>query len=80
MTKIKIETVVLVDGVRIDAYLAPDRSRLLEAREQAIKRLEDLEFKTQETKDEIAEARRNLAEAIEAFDAEYAARKAAAAK
>lgn len=74
---IKIEkNVTLLDGTRPSQYGAAARSNLIERQEDTIKTLEALEFKTQETLDEIAALRANLTEVIAAFDAEYAARKA----
>lgn len=80
MTPIKIETATLVNGDRIDHYNAAARSELLRQHEAEIKRLEGLEFKTQETKDEIAALRAGVEAAIKAFDEDYAARKAAQGK
>ena len=77
MTPIKIETATLVNGVRIDHYDADARSELLRRHEAEIKRLEALEFKTRETKDEIAALRAGVEDAILAFDEDYAKRKAA---
>ena len=80
MTPIRITKPTLVDGNQISDYTARDRSALLSQHENEIKRLEALEFKTQETKDEIAALRAGVVAAIAEFDAEYAARKAAEAK
>ena len=80
MKPIKIETVVVIDGLRVDGYDAGARSALLARHEQEIKRLEALEFKTQETKDEIAALRAGAEAAMKAFDADYAKRKAAKPK
>mgnify|MGYP003604128565 FL=1 len=77
MTPIKIENPTLVNGDRIDHYNAAARSELLRQHEAEIKRLEALEFKTQETKDEIAALRAGVEAAIKAFDEDYAKRKAA---
>lgn len=77
MTPIKIETATLVNGDRIDHYNAAARSELLRQHEAEIKRLEALEFKTRETKDEIAALRAGVEDAILAFDEDYAKRKAA---
>lgn len=78
MTPIQITNPILIDGSEASTYSASDRSRLLQAREAEIKRLEGLEFKTQETIDEIAALRAGVVAAIAEFDREYAARKAAA--
>lgn len=77
MTPIKIETVTLVNGARADSYSAAVRSELLQRHEVEIKRLEALEYKTQETKDEIAALRAGVEAAVKAFDEDYAKRKAA---
>jgi hypothetical protein len=77
MTPIQITNPILIDGAEASTYSASDRSRLLQAHEQEIKRLEALEFKTQETLDEIAALRAGVVAAIAEFDKEYAARKAA---
>jgi len=80
MIPIKIENPTLVNGNRIDHYNAAARSELLRQHEAEIKRLEALEFKTQETKDEIAALRAGVEAAIKAFDEDYAKRKAAQGK
>ena len=80
MTPIEIKNVTTVDGRTIGDFSARERSTLLQSHEAEIKRLEALEFKTQETKDEIAALRAGVEAAIKAFDADYAARKAAKAK
>lgn len=77
MTPIRIETATLINGIRVDSFYAGARSDLLASHEAEIKRLESLEFRTQETKDEIAALRAGVVAAIAAFDADYAARKAA---
>jgi hypothetical protein len=77
MTPIKIDSITRVNGADIKNYRAVDRSELLNSHEQEIKRLEALEFKTNETKDEIAALRAGVVAAVKAFDEEYAARKAA---
>ena len=79
MTLIKITNPILIAGIEPKNYSASERSQLIGRQEAAIKNLEALEFKTQETIDEIAEARENLKAVIAEFDKEYAARKAAAA-
>ena len=77
MTPIKIEkNVTLINNIRPSEYDSSSRSDLIKCQEDGIKALEALEFKTQETLDEIAALRANLTEVIAAFDAEYAARKA----
>ena len=74
---IKIEkNVTLIGGIQPSQYSAAARSDLIKRQEDTIKTLEALEFKTQETLDEIAALRANLTEVIAAFDAEYAERKA----
>jgi len=74
---IKIEkNVTLIGGTQPSQYSAAARSDLIKRQEDTIKTLEALEFKTQETLDEIAALRANLTEVIAAFDAEYAERKA----
>ena len=78
MTPIQITNPILVNGREASTYSASDRSVLLQAHEAEIKRLEGLEFKTQETIDEIAALRAGVVAAIDEFDREYAARKAAA--
>ena len=78
MTPIQITNPILVNGREASTYSASDRSALLQAHEAEIKRLEGLEFKTQETIDEIAALRAGVVTAIDEFDREYAARKAAA--
>ena len=78
MTPIQITNPVLIDGREASSYSASDRSWLLQSHEQEIQRLEALEFKTQETIDEIAALRAGVVAAIAEFDREYAARKAAA--
>ena len=81
MSPIKIETnVTFIDGARVANLTATDRSALLARVENEIKRLEALEFKTAETKDEIEALRANALDLVAAFDADYAARKAAEAK
>ena len=77
MTPIQITNPILINGSEASSYSASDRNRLLQAHEQEIKRLEGLEFKTQETLDEIAALRAGVVAAIAEFDREYAARKAA---
>lgn len=80
MNPIEIKTVTLVNGAEAKNYSTGDRSRLLACVEQEVKRLEGLEFKTQETKDEIAALRASAVAAIAEFDKEYAERKAAERK
>lgn len=80
MNPIEIKTVTLVNGTEAKNYSAGDRSRLLACVEQEVKRLEGLEFKTQETEDEIAALRASAVAAIAEFDKEYAERKAAERK
>ena len=77
MTPIQITNPILVNGREASTYSASDRSVLLQAHEAEIKRLEGLEFKTQETIDEIAALRAGVEDAILAFDEDYAKRKAA---
>ena len=80
MKSIEIKkNVVLVAGLPVGSYSATQRSAFLETLENEVKRLEALEFKTQETLDEIEALRANAKELVEAFDAEYAERKAAKA-
>lgn len=78
MQLIKIERPILVAGNRIQDYTAANRDALLKDQEARIKQEEAREFKTQETLDEIAAARGNIAEVIKLFDDDYAKRKAAA--
>ena len=78
MNPIRIANPILVNGLEAKDYSAAERSRLLADHENEIKRLEGLEFKTQETRDEIAALRAGVVAAIAEFDREYAERKAAA--
>ena len=77
MTPIKIETKTFVAGNPIEAYDARGRSDLLQQHQAEIKRLEALEYWTQETRDELAALRAGVEAAVKAFDEDYAARKAA---
>jgi len=75
MTPIRISKPTMINDSKIEHYSAADRSLLLQQHETEIKRLEALEFKTQETKDEIAALRAGIVAAIAEFDADYAARR-----